>query len=488
MTFRPNNQGRPCPNLCIAAGLIIIISASVAPTAPAAETARRPNVLFIAVDDLRPEMGCYGQNAIRSPHLDRLAADGVLFDRAYCMVSVCGASRASLMTGIRPTRNRFLSYDTWAEKDAPGATTLNTHFERHGYHTVSLGKVFHHAKDNVQGWSQPPWIPEGNWTGYVLPESLATWNRHREESSSQGRVLGPAYEAADVADDAYADGKLADRGVAELRRLSRQDSPFLLAVGFYKPHLPFLAPKKYWDLYDRAKIDLPENYHPPQDAPREALHNWGELRAYADIPHQGPLSDEMARTLIHGYYACVSYTDAQIGKLLDELKRLDLDDNTIVVLWGDHGWNLGEHGLWCKHCCFETSMRVPLILRSPGVSGGTKLSALVEFIDIYPTLCELARLPLPDHLQGRSLLPLLKQPGVPWKSAAVGRYGSGDTIRTDRFRFTEFSGSDGKVRSRMLYDHQTDPGENANIAERPANQTAVGELAGKLHETMGTSP
>ncbi|MHC4401755.1 MAG: sulfatase [Planctomycetota bacterium] len=439
----------------------------------------RPNVLFIAVDDLRPELACYGRGAVHSPSIDRLAAGGTVFNRAYCMVPVCGASRASLMTGIRPARNRFVTYSTWAEKDAPKATPLNTHFNKHGYTTVSLGKIFHHAADHAEGWSEQPWVPEAAWMGYLLPESHAAWKRKREKTT-QGRALGPPVEAADVADNTYADGKLAERATAELRRLGRADRPFFLAVGFYKPHLPFLAPKRYWDLYDRSKVRLPDNYHRPEKAPDEAIHNWGELRAYAGVPARGPLPDEMARTLIHGYYACVSYTDAQIGKLLDALERLGLADDTVVVLWGDHGWNLGEHTLWCKHCCFETSMRAPLIVRAPGLAGGVKTDALTEFIDVYPSLCELAGLPLPEHLEGRSFAPLMRNPDLPWKQAAVGRYHGGDTIRTDRFRFTRYTDGQGALRSRMLYDHRIDPDENVNVAEEPENEKTVRQLTADL--------
>ncbi|MHC4742749.1 MAG: sulfatase, partial [Planctomycetota bacterium] len=308
---------------------------------------KRPNVLFIAVDDLRPQLGCYGHKQMISPNIDRLAAEGVTFLRSYCQVPVCGASRASLLTGTRPTRNRFLGYATWAEKDYPGATVLPKHFKSNGYHTISNGKIFHHRTDCKDGWSEPAWHPrgDGNWRNYVTTES-----KRIARGNSGG---GPAYESADVPDNAYFDGKIADKGISDLRCLKDMDKPFFLALGFLKPHLPFNAPKKYWDMYKREEIDLADNPFRPKGAPDAALHNWGELRSYAGIPKKGPLSEDMARTLVHGYYACVSCTDAQIGRVLDELKRLGLDDNTIVVLWGDHGWNLGEHGLWCKHCNFE---------------------------------------------------------------------------------------------------------------------------------------
>ena len=441
--------------------------------------ADRPNVLFIAVDDLRPELACYGKQHIHSPHMDALAESGVLFERAYCMVPTCGASRASLMTGIRPAPKRFVNYLAWAQKDAPGATTMNTQFKKNGYHTVSMGKIFHHPKDNAKGWSEPAWRPKGiPW--YQRPENQEL---HAKRQQQGKRKRGPAWESADVPDNAYADGVLAEQAITTLQRLKEKEQPFFLAVGFFKPHLPFIAPKKYWDLYDHAKIQLPDNYQVPEGAPGESIHSSGELRAYAGIPAKGRVSDESARNLIHGYYACVSYTDAQIGKLLSELDRLKLTDNTIVVLWGDHGWNLGEHTLWCKHSCYETSMQIPLIVRAPGIKGGQRRTALIESIDIYPSLCKLAGLPLPEHLQGQSFADLMRNPKAEWKQAAVGRYRNGDTIRTNRFRFTEYSNSKGKQSSRMLYDHKTDPAENTNVSKTIPDTTS--QLAKQLNRLKG---
>lgn len=453
----------------------LLLLASIAPV-PAAD---RPNVLFIAVDDLRPELACYGKQHIHSPNIDQLAATGVLFERAYCMVPTCGASRASLMTGIRPARRRFVSYLARADKDAPGIATFNTQFRNNGYYTVSLGKVFHHASDSAEGWSEPAWRTKGiPW--YRNPENHKLHTTRQKKGS---RSRGPAWESADVADDAYADGVIAERAIADLRRLNDRDEPFFLAVGFLKPHLPFIAPRKYWNLYDKDEIHLPENYHVPKDAPKESIHSSGEMRAYSGIPARGPVSEETARNLIHGYYACVSYADAQVGKLLDELDRLNLADNTIVVLWGDHGWNLGEHTLWCKHSCYETSMQIPLIVRAPGVDGGQRRSGLVESIDLYPSLCELAGLPLPEHLQGRSFATLMKDAETEWKSAAVGRFQKGDTIRTDSFRFTEYTDKQGKRTSQMLYDHTADPRENTNMAA--SQQESVLNLTEELHRLMG---
>ena len=449
------------------------IAASGMPTSLFAATRNKPNVLFIAVDDLRPQLGCYGHKQMISPNIDRLASGGVTFLRSYCQVPVRGASRASLLTGVRPTQDRFLGYDTWAEKDLPGALSIAKHFRNNGYHTISNGKIFHHRTDCLDSWSEDPWRPKGNWRNYLLEDS-------RRLASENPRQGGPAYEAADAADNAYFDGMIADKGISDLRRLKAMDKPFFLALGFLKPHLPFNAPKKYWDMYKRDEIDLADNPFRPKGAPDAALHNWGELRAYAGIPPKGPLSDEQARTLIHGYYACVSYTDAQIGKVLAELERLGLRENTIVILWGDHGWNLGEHGLWCKHCNFETSLHSPLIVTAPGVKGGQKSNALTEYLDIYPSLCELCELPIPVHVQGKSFVPLLRNPNQPWKKAVFSRYFRGDSVKTDRYRYTQWRDKKGKVNARMLYDHRVDLVENVNIAESPQNKAVVKQLSDML--------
>jgi len=432
---------------------------------------KKPNVLFIVVDDLRPQLGCYGHRQMLSPNIDRLAGEGVLFSRAYCQVPVCGASRASVMSGVRPGRDRFINYNTWLQQDLPNAVSCPKHFRNNGYHTISNGKVFHHRKDDIESWSEEPWRPSGMWLNYLLAE-----NTKLAAVQSRGR----AFEAADVGDSDYFDGQIADKSIADLRRLKGMDKPFFLAAGFIKPHLPFNSPKRYWDLYKRAQIDLADNPFRPKGAPDAALHNWGELRSYAGIPKDGPLDDELARTLIHGYYACVSYTDAQIGRLLAEVGRLGLRDNTVVVLWGDHGWQLGEHGLWCKHCNFETSLHSPLIVTAPGIKGPKKTNRLVEYIDIYPSLCRLCNLPVPAQVEGTSFVPVMKEPNRKWKKAVFSRFKEGDSVKTDRYRYTEWTNSDGQIYARMLYDHKVDAAENINISELPENKGLVQELARML--------
>ncbi len=437
---------------------------------------KKPNVLFIAIDDLRPQLACYGRDQMRTSNIDGLAGRGVLFRQAYCQVPVCGATRASLLTGVRPARDRFVNYFTWADKDLPGALTLPEHFRKEGYTTRSLGKVFHHLTDCAdRSWCGDPWRPKtsGTWRDYQDPE-----NRRLDESPDH---RGPTYECMDVPDDAYFDGKVANRACQEMETLSGDNKPWFLAVGFIKPHLPFNAPQRYWDHYPESDVNLADNPFAPQDAPEEAMHNWGELRQYFDIPAEGPVSEEMAFKLVHGYYAATSYTDAQVGKVLRQLDDLGERDNTIIVLWGDHGWQLGEHGLWCKHCNFDTSLNAPLMISAPDLHTAAATDQLVEFVDVYPTLCDLAGIPIPDHCEGDSLAPVLQTPSEPLKSAVFSRYHSGDSIRTGDHLYTEWTDEDGNVTARMLYDHAADPEENVNIAASSDNADLVMALSEQLH-------
>lgn len=435
----------------------------------------QPNILFIAVDDLRPELGCYGADVIHSPNIDQLAKEGTRFDRSYCNIPVCGASRASLMTGLRPARNRFLTYLTRADEEAPGVTTLNKHFRDHGYYTISNGKIFHHDNDAADGWDEI-WHAKSSsasWRDYALPENIGM--------DTSGDRRGPAFERMDVDDLAYKDGKTAQKVIDDLFKLKASGKPFFLAAGFLKPHLPFNAPEKYWELYD-GKVKLPYNNYMPENAPKESIHNFGELRAYADIPAEGPVSDQMAYDLIQGYYACVSYTDAQIGKVLDALEALELDQSTIVILWGDHGWNLREHGLWCKHCNYETSLHTPLILKVPGTKQMAASSQIVEYVDIYPTLCELTGLSLPGHLEGASFRNLLFDADAVSDGVAVCQWFKGITTIRDNYFYTEWIDDDDRMFTRMLYDHSEDPDENVNISERPENAAIIEELSGEMRQ------
>jgi arylsulfatase A-like enzyme len=461
-------------------GFCLLLSASPAFANTPASGEGPKNVLFIAIDDLRPELGIYGKPYMKTPAIDQLASEGVTFANAYSSVPVCGASRASLMTGLWPTRTRFVTVDSKIDKEAPGIPTLPGYFKAAGYTTISLGKIIHGKRDSLASWSQTPWHPRGDiikghdsTRNYLLPENIAL--------DLDENLQPPAFEAADVADEAYFDGKIANRAIDSLQTLQKEGKPFFLAVGFMKPHLPFNAPLKYWEKYPPGSISLTDNPLFPKTAPKEARHNWGELRHYADIPDKtGPVPDDVALKLIQGYYASTSYSDAQAGRVLEELERLGLSDNTIVVLWGDHGWSLGEHGLWAKHSSFNIANQIPVIVRAPGISKGQVAKGLIESVDIYPTLVELAGLQLPGHLQGVSFVPALKDPGVATKDAVFPRWKKGDSIRTDRYYYTEWRDKQNKVVAKMLYDHQQDPDERINVAENPEYEKVIAGLSLRL--------
>lgn len=436
-----------------------------------ADDKKAPHVLFIAVDDLRPELNCYGAERSISPNIDRLAAMGTLYENAYVQVPVCGASRASLMAGMYPTEKRFTWYGTRFDKPtsnqwgksctgAPNIPDIPEWFKENGYKTFSMGKIYHYANDNEQAWDLIDRV--GYFKAYQLPEN-------------QGK--SPAYESAPVEYNAYPTGIMTDKIIQQMRDAKDSDQPHFFTAGYSKPHLPFVAPEKYWDLYDAEDLSLPSNYtFFPKDAPLSANSDWGELRnMYDDVPSEGPVSDAMALKLIHGYLACVSYTDDMIGKLLDELESLEMLDDTIIILWGDHGFQLGDHTLWCKHTLFETSMHAPLIISAPGYEAGQRVNSLAEMVDIYPTLCELAGLELPTHLQGKSLVPTMEDPDTTHKKAIYGRYHAGETVRTERFQYSEWSNGD-----RMLYDHEKDPNEDINVVANPKYAKVVKALAGAL--------
>jgi len=448
-------------------------------TSPKETQPTKLNILFIAVDDLRPELGCYGKKHISSPNIDRLAAEGFMFTHTYCNIPVCGASRASLLTGTRPTRNNFIDFDTYADKDLPGNISLPRFLKSKNYYTVSVGKVYHHADDGEDGWSEKPFKePAKNWRNYVTPESISLARQMPDGS-------GPAYEEANVSDTAYLDGKHALKAIEYLQKFKDSHQPFFLAVGFVKPHLPFNAPKKYWDMYPYENVELAANPFRAKNAPDAAFHEFGELRGYQGIPKEGPVPDDVARKLRQGYYAATSYVDAQIGKVLDELKITGLDKSTIVILWGDHGFNLQEHGLWAKHCNLNTSLQTPMILKVPGMKGGKEVKQITEFVDIYPTLCDLAGLEKPAHLEGHSVVPLLKKPNSEWNNIAVSKYRNGVSVRNERYLYTEYLNNEGEVYARMLYDHERDPDENNNIAELPEHKDLVAQMSKLLRTNWG---
>ena len=318
-------------------------------------TPQKPNVLLFYMDDLRPELGSFGAAQIQSPNIDALAAKGVKFTNAYCNIPVCGASRASMLTGMLPTKNRFLDYNTFAERETPDAISLPQLFKENGYTTISNGKIYHHLDDRETDWDEV-WRPyafdendtglaptdywQSLWKDYHNPDNMVTYNKTDR---------GPAYESAEVTDSTYIDGLMTEKIIRDSKKLKKKGAPFFLTAGFISPHLPFNAPTKYWNLYDRNDIKQPENYnYIPVGAPKMSISNWPEMRSYTNIPKRGPVSDSIALDLIHGYYATVSYSDALVGKILDTLKDEGLDQNTIIVFVADHGYNLQEHPQWAK--------------------------------------------------------------------------------------------------------------------------------------------
>lgn len=506
------------------------------------------NVLFIAIDDLRPELGCYGSDVARTPNMDALAEQGLLFNRAYCQQAICGPSRASILTGARPDTIGITHNYVKIRQLNPDIVTLPQHFGANGYDTVYLGKIFHHGDRDPASWNRRPAGPKNgagkviSKDGFALPENqkIKKETRRRMEAkygdvARLGLAMGPAYECADVPDNAYGDGYNTDFAIETLNELVTEgDKPFFLALGFNKPHLNWVAPKRYWDMYDREKIPMADQTTGPAGGAAVGLHPSFELRVRSGIPKIGELDPDLSRTLKHAYLACVSYVDAQIGRMLAALEESGARDNTIVILWSDHGYHLGDMGIWCKATNYELATRVPLMIRTPDMpatSRGAKTDALVELVDMYPTLCDLAGLELPDHLEGHSFLPLLADPDADWKSAAFSQFPSpalrewgsfpirpamretyfgpllkevedriksqmgdkwdremfendltGYAMRTDRYRLIAWKDTtrpDADPVFTELYDHQTDPTEAKNVAaEHPA---VVDQLLAKLN-------
>jgi len=444
--------------------------------------ADRPlNVLFFAVDDLRPEINASGNKVIKTPNLDRIAARGTTFDRAYCQQAVCSPSRSSLMTGRRPDATRVWDLETHFRTALPDAVTVAQYFKNHGYHSQGMGKIFHGGFDDAPSWSVPWETPKAPQYATAEAQKLQASNVDK-----RGRGRGPAYESADVSDDTYTDGKTARLAAKTLGELKQSGKPFFLAVGMAKPHLPFVAPKKYWDLYDPAKIYVPPFQKLPAGAPGFVGHSNGELRSYAGMPKDGVVDNATARTLRHGYYAATSYMDAQVGLVLDALEKEGLADNTVIVLWGDHGWQLGEHGLWHKHTNFELAARAPLIISAPGQKAvGRKSLSLAEFIDIYPTLADVCGLPKPKDVEGVSLRPVLDDATAKVRPVAISQYPRSDagkslmgySIRDDRWRLTLWRDrKDNVIHATELYDEVGDPHETVNVAAKPEHAEVIARL------------
>lgn len=449
-----------------------------------------PNILFIAVDDLRPELGCYGKDYIQSPNIDKLAESGAIFTQHYVQVPTCGASRFSMLTGMLPQVKGHLSNEAChnsisgkPETDTP--ETFIHHLRRNGYYTMGIGKISHYVDGLLYGYTDPVG------TEYELPHSWdemlfnhgkwgTGWNAFfgyadGENRQSLDRQVKP-YEKANVPDTGYPDGLTVTLALKKIRELAKKKEPFFLGVGFFKPHLPFNAPAKYWDLYDEDRLPLSPVPFIPENVNKASLQTSGEFNGYLlgdeKASLNAPLSDAYARKLRHAYFACVSYIDAQVGKLLDELEKQGLAQNTLIVLWGDHGWHLGDQLVWGKHTIFEQAVNSVLIVKTPQTKTGHTIKKTVSSVDIYPTLMELCGIEMPHATHGKSFAPLLKNPLAAWEEAAYSYFRNGISVRTGRYRLTKYYR---KEEPRIeLYDHQDDPYETKNIAGE--NRDLVEEL------------
>jgi len=444
----------------------------------------KPNVIFISVDDLRPDLGCYDNPIMQTPNIDKFSADAVQFNKAYCQVPVCGASRSSLHSGLRPTRTRFTKAASEIDHDAPDVVTLGQHFKENGYYTLSYGKVIHGYKDAAERtWSE--YHPAENMFEYQNEENKAY--EALAKTTKRKYKHAAAYEKSiNTKDTDFLDGRTLNRVSKRLEDLKKEKKPFFLAVGFARPHLPFVAPKRFWDLYDEKDIKEANNYYLPKNAPQIAMSKWGELRAYRGIPKKGNIQDKQVRlNLKHGYYASVSFSDYLVGKLIDKLKKLNLYENSIIVLLGDHGYQLGEHTMWAKHTNFDIALNTPLIIKSPK-GQHHKTNALAELVDVFPTLSDLAGIPILKENQGKSLTPILEDEKAQVHPYAISRWRTGNSVKDNRYRYTEFTNKDGKVTARMLYDHQTDPDENINIANNPEKAKIIAKMSAMIKKNKET--
>ncbi|MBE0679182.1 MAG: sulfatase [Bacteroidales bacterium] len=427
------------------------------------------NVLFFVSDDMRPNLGCYGDKYAVTPNIDRMAATGVVFSNAYCQQAVSNPSRTSLLTGLRPDETGVVNLETHFRTKLPDLVTLPQLFKNNGYLALGTGKVFHALKETVDpvSWSAP--VPNYEVGGYLLLENQGGGGKKN------------ATEETDVNDTAYIDGKITLDAIRFMTMAKNENKPFFLAVGYKKPHAPYVAPKKYWDIY-RDKPYVITDRERPTGAPALGFHNNEEIRGYRDVPDAGPIPPEKEQQIIQGYYACISYVDAQVGKVIAALDSLGLKENTIIVFWGDHGYHLGELDLWCKSTNFELSAKAPLIISAPGMNGnGHSSSAIVEFVDVYPTLADLAGLTPQGELSGESLVPLLENPDAKWKNIAFNQFTRpyrairkfppthmGYSVRTDEWRCTYWWDlKTDEVVEKELYSLKDNKLEKENLAGNP---------------------
>ena len=439
---------------------------------------KKQNILFISIDDFRPKISSYGETKMITPNIDKLASEGLQFNNAYTNIAVCGASRASIMTGIRPSEKRFNDFSTRASVDTPDAIPLNRIFKENGYETISYGKIYHHKDDFQEYWTEK----DGGQIQSDFQDPISIARIENAERGEYGKKQ-PTFEYPDVDDYAYNDGKITKRAINKLKALKNENKSFFMAIGYVSPHLPFIQPKKYWDMYDHDAIKLADNSFQPKNSPDiaiEAQHNSAEMRKnYLDIPENGQLDDNLARNLIHGYYASVTYMDALIGELIKELDDLGLRENTTIVFWSDHGYFLGEHGFWCKHSTFEEAVKIPFIISSPKHVKNKMTASFTELVDVYPTLCDIANIEAPNYLQGKSLMPVLEDPSKILKTEVYTRYKQGEAVIDKDFSYTEFHDGE-KYLGNMLYDNHKDHGQNTDISKLPTNELLVKKYKEKL--------
>ena len=480
------------------------------------------NILFISIDDLRASLGVYGDSIVVSPHIDQLASEGCTFREAFCQSAVCAPSRASLMTGVRPDSTRVWHLGDKFREINPDVVTMPQYFSKFGYHTVNIGKIFHNYMPDSVSWDEPDlrparylqkdWIDRDGETFYISPEVNESQKIKRDSllklrpiRYANGWNTGPAWEAADVHDTLYYDGAQTKLAKKTLSRLAKSDTPFYMALGYFRPHLPFAVPKKYWDMYEHETFPLPANPNIPKDAPLQTMNSMYELRHYDGFGHithpteSYRMQEDTIRTLRQGYYASVSYVDALIGDLMAHMKEIDLYDNTIIVVWGDHGFKLGDHNSWGKMTNYNIDLKVPIIIRYPNQPNrGAQSYGITELVDLFPTLCDIADVDIPNYVQGKSLVPLIKNPERDWKRAAFSQFHRrpkvsadgqrymGYSINTSNYHYIEWyawnhtTGLKGELKNVELYDRMNDPHEQINISSNPDLAEVTSELSNQL--------
>ena len=485
------------------------------------ESTSHPNIIFISIDDLRPTLGAYGDSIVLSPNMDAFANEGFTFRNAFCQSAVCAPSRASLMTGLRPDSTRVWHLGDKFRELHPDIITMPQYFHEYGYYTVNIGKIFHNYMPDSVSWDEADlrpkqylkaeWLKRDGETFYVNAETNRKQKIKRDSLVklrpnyyADGWNNGPAWEMEDVHDTLYYDGAQNELAKRALTRLSKQDRPFYLALGYFRPHLPFAVPKKYWDLYDRNSIPMAVSSQLPEAAPVFTMNSMYELRGYDGFSHLlhpslNSISEDTARTLKHGYYASVSYVDALLGDLFNHLKTLGIYDNSIIIIWGDHGWKLGEHKSWCKQTNYDIDIHVPLMIRYPNQHNkGKETLAIVELVDIFPSLCELAGIEIPSHMQGNSFVPLFEDPHRDWKKAAFSQFHRRPKVTPDGKRYMGYSirradyhyiewyywdnvkGEKGEFVDSELYNLLKDPDENFNVAHSESYTSVITELSDQL--------